>query len=320
MEELHERFGSAIRRALIQMADKARSLRQLKSAQGCVKGRNSRSNARIHSTPTSRWWYITDFRAAYDNVDIDKLALLLTYISNHRYFEKNDYTLARLRGDVGFQDEVAKTPGYRFMKVFLVAYFSGKHGKGLATGANLSPYLLNLYCEFWLDEPLRKYLYERKIVYTRFVDDLAFSKATPLTQIERRHIRSLIEKAGFAINHRKTYVLSIDVGEVTLTGMTFKRSPSPFDAHVPVYPLVKRRRLEGILKSYIPDKNGVWHMDWPKKCVGVAAGFIEYLRTRYGNLSQPDTWTNADRKTYNLCRKFMEVWQDAEKGGKRKTT
>jgi hypothetical protein len=70
------------------------------------------------------------------------------------------------------------------MERFVHMAFGGEGGRGLAVGGPVSPYLLNLYCEVFLDSSDHGSTWkssedrrdpDKEILYTRYVDDLVFS-------------------------------------------------------------------------------------------------------------------------------------------------
>jgi hypothetical protein len=196
--------------------------------------------------------------------------------------------------------------------------FGGMYGDGLAVGGNLSPYLLNLYCEVFLDSRLRekfakaedKLAPERTITYTRYVDDLVFSRGILISIDTRREIRNYIEEAGFEINHRKSRVLARKMGTVFVTKQGLGESMEEElmgdeDAEesgknlpaVLVFPQKKRRRIHGIIGSYLAPK--FWN-DAPEVVRGLIAEFLHY----YKNV---ETKTKTDAKTFALCKQFLEA-------------
>ncbi len=104
--------------------------------------------------------------------------------------------------------------GSRVWNVFFIAGYSAKASSLLTNlctfngflpqGAPTSPKLANLVC--WrLDRRLMGYLGKRRIIYTRYSDDLTFSSSS-LTSLSKAYylIKHIIEDEGFSINKNKT--------------------------------------------------------------------------------------------------------------------
>lgn len=164
------------------------------SATGCIAGWSSKLNAQAHAG--NQHLYQIDMRDAYQAVDLEYLATI---------FEQLD---PQLRGQ---HEEVA---------AFVKTYCSCALG-GLATGANASPLLFNLYCEVRLDRFVREYCELRAISYTRYLDDLTFSsRDRAIGKQRRRDLRSFVEAAGFQVNHSKSRVVDIErQGTARITGI-----------------------------------------------------------------------------------------------------
>lgn len=91
---------------------------------------------------------------------------------------------------------------------------------GLPLGAPTSPFLFNMYC-LPMDRKLGAYCMDNGIIYTRYLDDLTFSVPDRLGKIRRKQLNSLIEsQPGMVINHPKSRVHNLDVGPVTITGIS----------------------------------------------------------------------------------------------------
>lgn len=147
----------------------------------------------------SRHFYLLDIKNAYPSVRAMKLARALVTL---------DPTL-------GTTDEV---------ETFLRRYCMDSRF-GLMQGGPASPALFNLYCEVWIDRPLRDALVgegEKKIVYTRFADDLTFSsEKQPFTRLLRRSIKRAITGSGLCINWRKSASLVRGKDAIEVTGVRF---------------------------------------------------------------------------------------------------
>jgi len=77
-------------------------------------------------------------------------------------------------------------------------------GGGLPIGACTSPFIANrIMAE--TDESLAKL--DKQIIYTRYADDMIFSSQKPIDKSFINRIEAIINAAGFAINHKKTYFM-----------------------------------------------------------------------------------------------------------------
>lgn len=146
----------------------------------------------------SRYFYLTDLRSAYHQVDMFSLAILLCTLIPEFY---------------GLEEET---------EAFLKRYCHDPHEGGLRTGANSSVMLFNLFAGVMIDSqlPLKEY----GLTYSRYLDDLTFSaKKAPIGWRKRRAIRQVIEAAGFPINHRKSHVLDLKKSPIVINGIALER-------------------------------------------------------------------------------------------------
>lgn len=292
MRALHDLFGKYIRRGLRMMSGgDGYFLRNLKSSTAFVKESNSLKNAARHTG--GKYFYITDVRDAYPSVDLVRLAILIVYIQRHRDY-CDSFSLAMLTRNSVLQDEIHNDPLFPSVHSFLELFCSGLHGQGLAVGGPLSPFLFNLYCEAYVDAHLRKVCEDYGITYTRYADDLSFSRETPIIAEIRKSLRSHIMSAGFDVNHRKSKVLSIKMGTVFVT-KTGLRDSSELQAKL-VFPKKKRRKLHKLIFDYIDER-----MDWPEKVSGYVAEFLYYFKS----VEEP---TSTDLKTFEFCKRFEAEW------------
>lgn len=292
MRLLHQQFGAFLREMVHRTDKGGYGIRVLPSATGCVKGSNPLLNALRHRT--GRCFYITDLVDAYANVSLEQLAVLVTFLVRYPDYE-DDFSPAWFGQDERreiFQDDLLYQPVLEFLQ----AYFSGPRDQGLAVGGPLSPYLMNLYCEVYLDAPLRRLCEKREITYTRYVDDLVFSAKFFIGRETRRKLRALIEKAGFTLNRRKSRVELLSMGpvQVTKVGLMQKSVDGPTRI---VFSQQKRRKLHGLIHSYLTGE-----MDWPERVSGYVAEFLYYYR-------KVDMKTATDRKTFTLCQQFKAEWE-----------
>lgn len=305
MRKLHELFGARLRSQLEAMGDDGKWLRILPSATGCVKNSNPLLNSEKHAK--GEFFYTTDFAHAYPSVDLERLTLLLVFIARHTEYCV-DYSIAQFARNELAHFAIRSDPLYQVMHGFVAFAFGGLYGKGLAVGGPLSPMLLNLYCEVFLDSRLRTFFFkkldkqapERTVTYTRYVDDLVFSRGIPIPFFLRQEIRQFIEDAGFTINHKKSTVRSRDMGTVFVTKIGMEKDVTASDKSAPailVFPGKKRRRIHGIIQSYLTEN--FWN-DSPEVVRGIIAEFLHY----YNHVVTP---TKTDAKTFALCKAFEQA-------------
>lgn len=92
----------------------------------------------------------------------------------------------------------------------------------LPQGAPTSPYLSNIYFKK-ADERISKYCIERKIMYTRYADDLSFSG--DFNEIELYNIvKEVTSELGFLLNESKTKLMRPNTRQ-TVTGIVVNKSP-----------------------------------------------------------------------------------------------
>ncbi|MBU6388472.1 hypothetical protein KGQ72_01170 [Patescibacteria group bacterium] len=296
MRKLHEVFGQYLRKGIYAMGNDNYTLRRLPSSAAFVKGSNPLKNAQKHIE--GRFFYITDVSNAYPSIDLERLAILIVYIKKYYEYGPN-FSLSAFGQNASFRDQVRRDWLFPPVHAFLESFCSGMHGQGLAVGGPLSPFLFNLYCEVFMDAQVRKLCERYDITYTRYADDCVFSRHKPIIGDIRRNVRECIARAGFEVNHRKSKVLSREMGAVFVTKIGLRNRTGKEDGSETakiVFSQKKRRRLHGIIGSYL-----TMQMDWPEKVSGLIAEFIHY----YKNV---DESTATDRKTFALCKLFEAEW------------
>lgn len=301
---LHKAFEDYIRVGITHSAEKLPNeflgLKKLRSSTAFVKGSNPLINAQKHVD--GKFFYITDLSSAYKSISLEKLAILLVYIKK---FDDYGFIFSMKQLVRGFgDDEVIPGSLYVQMLSFLKIYCSGMHGHGLAVGGVISPYLMNLFCEAYLDSPIRAICREDGITYTRYADDLVFSsESKPIFSEVRKQIRACIKNASLNVNHRKSKILSKEMGTVFVTkiGLRYKKDWKNQTESVVVFPKRKRSKLHGIIGSYLKKQ-----MDWPEKVSGYVAEFLHYFK----NVKNP---TASDMKTFTLCKEFEKEWDKYRK-------
>lgn len=297
MRELHELFGVYIRSSIETMGDGNYPLIKLPSSLAFVKGSNPLKNAAKHRD--GKFFYITDIHNAYPSVDLVRLAALIVYIKKYAIYGV-DFSLSRLGQNASLVYELREDELFTYVHAFLESFCAGVKGEGLAVGGPLSPYLFNLYCEVYVDANVRLACRKYNITYTRFADDCVFTRNKPIIGNMRREIRECIRQGGFNINHWKSHVLSREMGTVFVTKIGLHEpldSAGEWEPATFVFPQKKRRRLHGIIGSYLK-----MQMDWPEKVSGFIAEFLHYFK----NVKEQ---TATDRKTLTLCKKFEAEWE-----------
>jgi hypothetical protein len=158
--------------------------------------------ANVHAHRRSRFFYLLDFHHAYQQVRAERLVEVLCQFD------------PALRG-------------HEHMVLQFLQRFCFAAEGGLATGANASPDLFNLYVGKLVDEPLSELLLLRArtsndvVRYTRYIDDLTFStSATPWGASIRWRIKQIIKGAGFPLNRHKVLPpLDLRVAPILITGL-----------------------------------------------------------------------------------------------------
>ena len=149
-------------------------------------------------------FYMTDLTDAFGQVDTIEL------IDRARYALKS---MGRPHNIIDWDQQIAD------IVEFIADKTSTDQAPGLPLGAPASPFLFNLYCKP-MDDYLGPWCEERGITYTRYLDDLTFSAASPIGKKRRQQIRDIISVGGIPINHAKTKVHSLAKGPVTITGIS----------------------------------------------------------------------------------------------------
>ena len=123
-----------------------------------------------------------------------------------------------------------------------------------------------------------------------------FSREAQSSEISDRSCERLL----LAPDSRKSPEVASSLREIGTTFVTkvSLRQPiggNPMKEGVLVFPTEKRRRLHGMIGSYLSEQT-----DWPEKVSGFVAEFIYYHK----NVKVP----TVDRKTFRLCRENSREW------------
>jgi len=144
-----------------------------------------------------RYLYALDLKNAYSQVCMPKLAeILYSNISRELFLS-------------------AQTA-----EKFLKKYCMREPTPGLVIGGGSSPDLFNIYCEYMIDQALRRKCDAFDITYTRYIDDLLFSSDHPIGKKKRQALRSLIVESGFIVEDRKSHVYDLSKNPVAINGIT----------------------------------------------------------------------------------------------------
>jgi RNA-directed DNA polymerase len=156
------------------------------NVQGGIKKKDNISNAKIHQG--KKYHFCTDVSEFFPS--INNKMIYKMFIENY------------------FQPDVAR------ILTILTSY------KGfLPQGTPTSTHVANLVF-LPIDNKLIQFCAEKKIFYTRFIDDLSFSSISDF-KVDTFEILNIINKNGFKINHRKTFY---KVGSVLITGIWSKNN------------------------------------------------------------------------------------------------
>lgn len=144
-----------------------------------------------------QYFYLTDIKNAFGSVQSAKIVEAFCMMNSFWLRQKHE------------------------LERFIEQYCIAPEG-GLYMGSPSSPALFELYAWAFLDRPiadtctwwekwnLRKYCEWHGITYTRYVDDLTFSRnGLPIGGGSRKAIRWFIRKAGFEINDSKNRVIDL---------------------------------------------------------------------------------------------------------------
>ncbi|MDE1874506.1 MAG: hypothetical protein KGI79_00905 [Patescibacteria group bacterium] len=177
-----------------------RSLRvAMPSATACRLGDSAYRNVLRHKKGTgrsfNRYFFLMDIDSAYPSVKIGRMVDVLVAL-------KPDLEERRFA-----------------LWVFLARHCFDDQTGGLVTGAPASPDLFNLYCEVEIDRPMRVLCARYGLTYTRYLDDLTFSSASPIGKKKRRALSDIVLRAEFRVSHKKARVYDLRKGPVVINGM-----------------------------------------------------------------------------------------------------
>lgn len=198
-----------------------------------ILGRSTATNATAHRG--NRHFFLMDMRGAYPSTPLEATArelVMAMAFSGPDYLDRmEDYDYAMPRVYEWLRDWCFLPQG------------------GLITGAASAPMLFNLFAAGHFDSQLEAFLEAEGITYTRYMDDLTFSSAKPITRPQRSHIRSVLAEAGLRESHHKTKVgLDITKGPIEITGVMLDQDGRVFPGKG------KRNRATGMIAAALAGK------------------------------------------------------------------
>lgn len=131
------------------------------------------------------YWYITDIKDAYESVNIENLADLLSLV---------------------FEEEISSSSWKKILEKFC----QGKYG-GLARGYSTSPLLFNFYASCMIDSLLHVLADHYGCTFCRLGDDIIITSTEPIGRRKRRRFLDIIREAGFTISVKKTRYINLKV-------------------------------------------------------------------------------------------------------------
>lgn len=170
-----------------------------------------------------RYFTSMDIRQAFASVDVNSLAKILHGIW----------------GNTSNLDEITQ----------FLSLFCFRQGTGLIQGAPASTDLFNLYMEHLVDKRMRAFCEAHGICYTRYVDDMLFSRNEPIGKALRWQLAQVVEEAGLQIQHSKTQVLDLKKGPCIINGIGVRLPCNTF------MPRAKLRKLRGMLYLFAKKRN-----------------------------------------------------------------
>lgn len=105
----------------------------------------------------------------------------------------------------------------------LIQLFCFEPNGGLVVGQSASNIIFQVYCANTIDIELEQICEEHKIVCTRYVDDFLFSAQKPFDLSLRKKIISVIRKAGYEINFKKTRVMDLAKSAININGIVLRK-------------------------------------------------------------------------------------------------
>ena len=209
----------------------------------------------------NRFLYLLDFTHAYASVKPEQLAPILI-----RFYPFCNVPVEE-------------------MDTFLKSYFFDKIW-GLVPGGPASQDLFNLYAGSLVDLPIAGLLAEKGVVYTRYIDDLTFSSASPIPESVRRGIRHSVVEAGFLINHRKCEHVDLSKRTVVITGIGLDHGGRLF-----------------VPRSYLLKIRGLMHRAITKG--GVEKGRIEGMVAFFKLLLQDQPPNKLEQRVLSEYRQYL---------------
>jgi len=125
-----------------------------------------------------------------------------------------------------------------------VVLFEGR----LPMGASSSPVMSNI-CALDLDMRLRDYAINNKLKYSRYVDDISFSRDQKIKKYERQNIKKLIKDLGFVLNVNKEKYYS-HKQDMIITGLVINNGIIDMSQELEQSIMTNLKKLAEIKKTY----------------------------------------------------------------------
>ena len=242
------------------------------------------------------YWFVTDIKNAFQGVDLWKMAdIVESYFPQIKYMPVEGFYK-------DLPDPLKSYLTYEplLIKTYLQKFFftpDKKDGTGLAEGYSSSPILFNLYAEFMIDRQLRKYCEGYGIAYGRFGDNLTFTSDQPIGKKKRRKILSIVRKAGFTINEKKTMHFNLNALNEGkhISGVGLRNRGGQADIFMTGK---QRRRLQALLHRAISNK-GVNYFE--------IEGLMGLFKVNTQNSRGLPDWTKAELKVFKMYRQFKRT-------------
>lgn len=158
----------------------------------------------------------------------------------------------------------------------------------LPQGAPTSPALSNMYM-YDVDEELKKYCLEHKIMYTRYADDMTFSGDFDIQPLLEK-VKNLLLELGLCLNEKKTHIMYNNQRQIVTGCIVNQRT------HIPTEQLKKIRQEMYFIKKFGLE-NHLNKINCEKR------NYIKHLygRINYALLVQPG---NQELKEY---KKYLRI-------------
>lgn len=238
----------------------------------------------------NRYFFVTDIHDAYRSVDTRRLAVVLCDL------------FPRLNDDL------------EAIRAFLLRYclYSPRNNveqtddcgaRGLVVGAPASPFLFNLYVGVCIDRRLHDFCQQHGVVYTRYLDDLTFSRHhRAITGDIRQEIQRIVTEADLNIAHHKSRVIDLKHQPLLITGLSLR-----FIGH-------GQQAIISTSRRYLQRLNGLFHKVLQGKAPHITTshvrGFLGFMQ--YASNSDRPIRSGLWLKVYRLGHRCLKVLASRE--------